>query len=85
MLADALMTEVCARFGDEEASGLLPACGAGTVRALLPELEHALKFERLVRWHSGPLLERVGERLCHGPARVAGHDLGRCRRCGVAV
>ncbi|MDG4786624.1 hypothetical protein O7626_11895 [Micromonospora sp. WMMD1102] len=62
-LADPLVTEVRARFGDEEAAALLPACGADTVRALLPDLEHAIDLERLVRWHQGPLVDRVRERL----------------------
>ncbi|MFC7546932.1 hypothetical protein [Plantactinospora sp. GCM10030261] len=62
-VADRLITEVRARFGDAEAAVLLPACGADTVRALLPELEHALDLERLVRRHQRPLLDRVRERL----------------------
>ncbi|GHJ48238.1 hypothetical protein Cs7R123_55800 [Catellatospora sp. TT07R-123] len=62
-VADALIIEVRARFGDEEAAALLPACGADTVRALLPDLEHAFNLERLVRWHPGPLLDRIRERL----------------------
>ncbi|MBQ1049220.1 hypothetical protein KBX50_12195 [Micromonospora sp. C51] len=62
-VADALIGKVRAQFGDDEAAALLPACSAATVRALLPELEHALRLERLVRWHSGPLLDRVRERF----------------------
>ena len=83
-VADALITAVRAEFGDEEAAALLPACGADTVRALLPELEHALNLERLVRWHPGPLLERVRERW-PPPTRDAWPDLRRGCRCGPAV
>src|SRR5690348_12906621 len=43
-VADALIVRVRAQFGDDEAAGLLPACGADTVRALLPDLEHALNL-----------------------------------------
>ncbi|SCG66477.1 hypothetical protein [Micromonospora halophytica] len=69
-VADTLTTQVRAQFGDEEAAALLPACGADTVRALLPDLEHALNLERLVRWHSGPLLDRVRERLAAAPPEL---------------
>ncbi|WP_422774006.1 hypothetical protein ACN28C_14630 [Plantactinospora sp. WMMC1484] len=69
-VADALITEVRARFGDGEAAALLPACGDATVRALLPELEHAFDLERLVRWHAGPLLDRVRERLVVAPPEL---------------
>ncbi|SBT40718.1 hypothetical protein GA0070621_1035 [Micromonospora narathiwatensis] len=69
-VADALIIEVHAQFGDEEAAALLPACGADTVRALLPDLEHALSLERLVRWHPGPLLDRVCERLATAPSEM---------------
>jgi hypothetical protein len=62
-VADALIAEVRAQFGDEEAAALLPACGAETVRALLPELEHVVSLERLVRRHAGVLLDRVRGRL----------------------
>ncbi len=62
-IADALIGEIRAQFGDEEAAALLPACGTATVRALLPGLEHATRLERLVRRHAGPLLDRVRERL----------------------
>ena len=43
-LGDVVLDAVRARHGDEEAAALLPACGADTVRALLPELEHAVKL-----------------------------------------
>ncbi|GIM89607.1 hypothetical protein Ato02nite_014000 [Paractinoplanes toevensis] len=75
-VADVLIIEVRAAFGDEEAAALLPACGADTVRALLPDLEHALDAERLVRWHSGPLLDRVRERLAAASAQARGRIWG---------
>ncbi|GAB3158478.1 hypothetical protein GCM10027290_61810 [Micromonospora sonneratiae] len=88
-VADALITEIRAQFGDKEAAALLPACGTDTVRTLLPELEHALKLERLVRWHSGPLLDRVRERLAvAGPelrGRVWGEAAGAVLRCDPAT
>ncbi|MGW4502219.1 hypothetical protein ACWENR_26875 [Micromonospora sp. NPDC004336] len=71
-VADALIGEVLDRFGDDEAAALLPACGADTVRALLPELEHALDLARLVRRHSGPLSDRVRERLATASPELRG-------------
>ncbi|MDQ0370930.1 hypothetical protein J2S42_007599 [Catenuloplanes indicus] len=62
-VADALMPEVRARFGDDEAAALLPGCGSETVRALLPELEHGFGLSRLVRRHAGVVLDRARERL----------------------
>ncbi|MFG1718591.1 hypothetical protein ACGFLT_19430 [Micromonospora chalcea] len=62
-VADALITAVRDRFGDHEAVALLPACGPETVRAWLPDLEHALNPERLMRAHPGIVLARAGERL----------------------
>ncbi|MBB4956322.1 hypothetical protein FHR38_000055 [Micromonospora polyrhachis] len=62
-IADALLSEVRSHYGDEEAAALLPACSPATIRALLPELEHALNLERLVNRHPGLVLDRAGERL----------------------
>ncbi|MDP9795122.1 hypothetical protein J2S43_003634 [Catenuloplanes nepalensis] len=62
-IADALMPEIRARFGDDEAIALLPGCGTETVRALLPELEHGFGLSRLVRRHAGVVLDRARERL----------------------
>ncbi|MGS2617459.1 hypothetical protein ACVCAH_23475 [Micromonospora sp. LZ34] len=76
-VADALISEVRAQFGDEEAAALLPACGADTVRALLPDLEHALNLERLVRRHPGPLLDRIRERLAAAPPELRGRIWSR--------
>jgi hypothetical protein len=50
-VADTLVAAVRGQFGDEEAAAPLPACGAETVRALLPALEHAVNLDRLVRRH----------------------------------
>ncbi|MFB9853179.1 hypothetical protein ACFFMR_22640 [Micromonospora andamanensis] len=84
-VADALISEVRAQFGDEEAATLLPACGDDTVRALLPDLEHALRLERLARRHEGPLLERIRERLAAAPpeprARIWGDAAVAVLRC----
>ncbi|MFE9873202.1 hypothetical protein ACFYON_21470 [Micromonospora sp. NPDC005686] len=66
-VADALIIGVRERFGDHEAAALLPACGPETVRTLLPDLEHALNPERLMRWHAGIVLARTGERLAAAP------------------
>ncbi|MFI7079291.1 hypothetical protein ACIBO1_18525 [Micromonospora sp. NPDC049903] len=71
-VADALVGEVHAQFGDEEAAALLPGCGDATVRALLPDLEHTLRLEPLVRRHPGALLDRVRERLA--PASPESRD-----------
>ncbi|MDO3703224.1 hypothetical protein Q3W71_16245 [Micromonospora sp. C28SCA-DRY-2] len=76
-VADALITEVRTQFGDEEAAALLPACGADTVRALLPDLEHALDLERLVRRHADPLLDRIRERLAEAPPELRGRIWAR--------
>ncbi|MFC4145123.1 hypothetical protein ACFO0M_02535 [Micromonospora mangrovi] len=76
-VADTLITEVRDRFGDDEAATLLPACGTDTVRALLPDLEHAVSLHRLVRRHSGPLLDRVRERLAGAPPELRGGIWGR--------
>jgi hypothetical protein len=87
-VADALIEQVRAEFGDEEAAALLPACGTGTVRALLPDLEHALSPARLVRRHPGPLLDRIRERLAAAPAgrrhRIWAEAAGAVLRCDPA-
>ncbi|WP_436529151.1 hypothetical protein [Actinoplanes sp. HUAS TT8] len=50
-IADTLIGEIRERFGDDEAAALLPACGAATVRALLPGLAHAANLVALARRH----------------------------------
>ncbi|MDW3847051.1 hypothetical protein NMK34_10595 [Micromonospora sp. BRA006-A] len=71
-VADALIIGVRERFGDHEAAALLPACGPETVRAWLPDLEHALNPERLMRTHSDIVLARTGERLAAAPPETRG-------------
>ncbi|QLQ34944.2 hypothetical protein [Micromonospora robiginosa] len=87
-VADALITEVRDRFGDDEAAALLPACGADTVRASLPDLEHALDPERLVRWHPETVLASTRERLAAAPperrARIWGEVADAVLRCDPA-
>nr|WP_258544852.1 hypothetical protein [Micromonospora provocatoris] len=51
---------------------MLPACGPETVRAWLPDLEHALNPERLMRSHSGIVLARTGERMAAAPPETRG-------------
>ncbi|NVI92833.1 hypothetical protein [Actinomadura sp. BRA 177] len=56
-LADRLLPDVRARWGDREAAALLPACTTGTVARHLPELEHAVTAWRaLAGRHPGPFL-----------------------------
>ncbi|GGM28039.1 hypothetical protein ACFFX1_11615 [Dactylosporangium sucinum] len=51
-LGDGLVDAIRARYGDDEAARLLPACGAATSQRLLPELGYALgSWERLARRH----------------------------------
>ncbi|MEV6304672.1 hypothetical protein AB0M02_35045 [Actinoplanes sp. NPDC051861] len=61
--AEAMIGEVRERFGDGEAAGLLAACGPGTVRELLPALEHRVNLAALTRSHPAEVLRRVAERL----------------------
>jgi hypothetical protein len=86
--ADALIAEVRSHYGDEEAAAVRPACSPATVRALLPELEHALDLEALVRRYPGLVLDRVGERLAvAAPAvrnRIWADAAGAVLRCGPA-
>jgi hypothetical protein len=86
--ADALIGAVRAEFGDEEAAALLPGCGADTVRALLPELEHALSPGRLVRRHPAVVLDRIRERLAAAPVerrdRIWAEAAGAVLRCDPA-
>ncbi|SCG72672.1 hypothetical protein [Micromonospora humi] len=87
-VADPLITEVRELFGDEEAAALLPACGADTVRASLPDLEHALNPARLVRRHPDALLARTRERLAAAPpeprARIWADAADAVLRCDPA-
>ncbi|GID69202.1 hypothetical protein Acy02nite_70830 [Actinoplanes cyaneus] len=50
-VADALIGKIRERFGDDEAAAILPACGASTVRTLLPGLAHAANLVLVARRH----------------------------------
>ena len=58
-IADAMIVQIRAHFGDDEAAAVLPACSAATVRALLPDLSYAVDLAALTRRHPGPVLELV--------------------------
>ncbi|MEV0665895.1 hypothetical protein ACIBI3_36795 [Actinomadura luteofluorescens] len=58
-LADRLLPDVRARWGDREAAALLPACTSETAARLLPDLEHAVTAWRaLAGRHPGAFLAR---------------------------
>ncbi len=71
--AEALLPRVRARFGDHEAAAVLPACEAGTVTALLPELDFAVaNLAALARRHPGVVLAYLGRLLADaGGGRAA--------------
>ncbi|MFI0404336.1 hypothetical protein [Actinomadura sp. 3N508] len=57
-LADRLLPEVRARWGDRDAAALLSACTAPTVARRLPELSHAVTAWRaLAGRHPGPFID----------------------------
>ncbi len=59
-VADGLVDDVLARFGAGEAAALLPACGAGTARRVLPAVEHAVEsWLPLARRHGEVLLDHA--------------------------
>ncbi|MET7402806.1 hypothetical protein ABZS66_55935 [Dactylosporangium sp. NPDC005572] len=63
-LADGLVDEVRARYGDDEAARLLPVCGAATSTRLLPELGYALaSWERIARRHPAATLTTAAREL----------------------
>ncbi|MFG1761647.1 hypothetical protein ACGFID_28925 [Micromonospora echinofusca] len=63
-VADELVDGVLGRFGAAEAVALLPACGADTVRRLLPVVEHALPDSvRLARRHGDVVLDHAESTL----------------------
>ncbi|MBB4750710.1 hypothetical protein [Actinoplanes lobatus] len=69
-LADRLIRDVLTYHGPREAAAVLPACGADTVRELLPTLEHLVNMAALARRHPTPVHERFRERLAAAePAR----------------
>jgi hypothetical protein len=62
--ADALVDAIRVRFGDIEAARVLPACSAGTVARLLPELEHAVaSWRALGVRHPDVVIEYATEAL----------------------
>lgn len=62
--AEALLPSVRARFGDHEAAAVLPACEAGTVAALLPDLDFAVpNLAALARRHPAVVLAHLRRRL----------------------
>lgn len=63
-LADALLEQVRAEYGDVEAAALLPACTPGTVTRHLPDLAHALRsWRRLARRHPDALADYLADNL----------------------
>ncbi|MFG1889251.1 hypothetical protein ACGFIR_15450 [Micromonospora sp. NPDC049051] len=65
-VADGLVDDVLDRFGATEAVALLSACGADTVRRLLPAVEHALPGSvRLARRHGDVVLDHAESTLPH--------------------
>ncbi|WP_043620771.1 hypothetical protein [Nonomuraea candida] len=67
-LAERLIDEVRARWGDEEAAGLLPACGAGAVAARLAALGHAVpNWKSLAKRHPMVVLGHVETVLAESP------------------
>ncbi|WP_433479385.1 HEAT repeat domain-containing protein [Spirillospora sp. CA-142024] len=76
-LADRLLPEVRARWGDPEAAALLPACTGETVARLLPELEHAVTAWRaLATRHPAVFLARGRDRA---------REPSFWRRCGAGL
>ena len=68
-LAESLIRSVGERWGAAEAVALLPVCGEATVRALLPELAHAVSnWGALGRAHPGPLLDHAERDLAQLPS-----------------
>jgi hypothetical protein len=62
--ADRLLPVARERFGDREAAAVLPACGADTVAALLPELDFAVSnLGALARRHPAVVLTHLLRRL----------------------
>ncbi|TDC95248.1 hypothetical protein [Actinomadura sp. 7K507] len=63
-LADRLLPDVRARWGDREAAALLPACTGEAVARLLPELAHAVtSWRALAGRHPGPFLAHAHEHV----------------------
>ncbi|GLW33075.1 hypothetical protein [Actinoplanes regularis] len=67
-LADALLGEVRAHFGDDEAAVLLPACGPSTVRESLPDLAYATRLVTIARRFPDVLADYATGVLAAAPA-----------------
>ncbi|MEU4224804.1 hypothetical protein AB0F17_10960 [Nonomuraea sp. NPDC026600] len=66
-LAESLLPEVHARWGDREAAALLPACGVRIVARWLPELAHAVtSWTALAKRHAGAIMAVAEEELSTG-------------------
>ncbi|GAA3139913.1 hypothetical protein [Nonomuraea roseoviolacea] len=80
-LAEALLPEVRARWGDREAAALLPACGPATVARGLPEVAHAVtSWRALAKRHPGAVMAVAEDELSRGV-----HALTWWRRRGTGV
>lgn len=67
-VADRLVDDVRATFGDREAARLLPACGDATVRRLLPGIGYAVgSWRALGERHPGPVLADAARQLAALP------------------
>ncbi|MGN9842656.1 hypothetical protein ACTMTI_31475 [Nonomuraea sp. H19] len=66
-LAESLLPDVHARWGDREAAALLPACGARTVARWLPEVAHAVtSWTALAKRHAGAIMAVAEQELSTG-------------------
>ncbi|WP_306316587.1 MULTISPECIES: hypothetical protein [unclassified Streptomyces] len=85
-LADRLVDEVRAAWGDVEAARLLPGCSEGVVARLLPEVLHAVRgWRSLVRRHPGVLLDVAERSAAAVPANARGGWFQRYAPMLVAV
>ncbi|GGT98952.1 hypothetical protein GCM10010177_67630 [Actinomadura citrea] len=76
-LADRLLPDVRARWGDREAAAILPACTSETVARSLPDLEHAVTgWRALAARHPGAFLAR---------GREQAHEWSWWRRCKAGL
>ncbi|MFD1938659.1 hypothetical protein ACFSKW_45035 [Nonomuraea mangrovi] len=66
-LAEALLPDVRARWGDREAAALLPACGSAAVPRWLPELAHAVtSWTTMAKRHAGAIMAVAEQELATG-------------------
>ncbi|SEH03604.1 hypothetical protein SAMN05444920_14018 [Nonomuraea solani] len=80
-LAEALLPDVRARWGDREAAALLPACGSAAVARWLPELAHAVtSWTTMAKRHAGAIMAVAEQELATGV-----HPLTWWRRRGAGV